>query len=100
MSDTEILAYTDSRITELEKENAGLKLQLATSEHDREHNDYELSGTYETIEKLKAQIEKMKCCGNCSKSCFVQDCEDIVNRCDCATSDSLLFKCGEWELAE
>lgn len=43
------------KIEQLEKENAGLKLQLATSEHDREHNDYELSETYETIEKLKAQ---------------------------------------------
>lgn len=51
-------------------------------------------------EELKAQIEKMKCCGNCSKSCFAQDCEDIVNRCGYATSDSLLFKCGRWELAE
>jgi hypothetical protein len=59
---------------------------LAISEHDREHNDYELTEVYKKvaeleeklanadyqlegrdleIKELKAQIEKMRCCGNC-----------------------------------
>lgn len=46
------------RIEELEKE-------LAISEHDREHNDYELTEVYKKISGLEQQIEKMKCCGNC-----------------------------------
>lgn len=43
-------------------------------------------------EQLKAQIEKMKCCGNCSKWY------------ECSKEKQMLFKlhknCDEWELAE
>lgn len=59
MSDTEILAYTDSRITELEKENEELK-------KDKEYLDNTNNEQTEVILKLSEQIEKMKCCSNCS----------------------------------
>lgn len=51
MSDTEILAYTDSKITELEKEKCEL-LGI-------------IQGKDKVIAELKVQNEKMKCCENC-----------------------------------
>lgn len=44
-----------------------LQTQLAISEHDREHNDYELAEAYKKIAALEKQIEKMKCCFNCGR---------------------------------
>lgn len=65
---------TEEEIIEMRKENTELKVRLGISEHDREHNDYELSEAYKTIDELKAHCKavddvnkKMKCCGNCRK---------------------------------
>ena len=41
----------------------------------------------ETIEQLQAQIEKMKCCQNCSHLCGL--CELGINGC---------YVCSKWEL--
>ena len=49
-------AYSDGT-TEATKE---LQTQLAISEHDREHNDYELTEAYKKIADLEKQIEKMR----------------------------------------
>ena len=133
MSDTEILAYTDSRITELEKENEELKKHIdeikkykicpRCTRSDVQKLEKENADLKEQVESLantniKAQniiadlkeqneairqefiearyrgegyikqIEKMKCCGNCSKR----------NQCEMNVIDSL--HCDKWELAE
>lgn len=50
------------KLAELEKENGKLQGKIA----DLESEYYELENSKDNeIEKLKAQIERMKCCGNC-----------------------------------
>ena len=49
-----------SQLTEKDKQIEELRGQLVITEHDREHNDYELAETYKKIAELEAQIEKMK----------------------------------------
>lgn len=77
-------------IEELEKENEELKAQLER-----------ISVTnFNVIEKLKAQIKKMKCCGNC-KHCYLW--EDFYINMNCSlpnTNIDLGNKCDKWELAE
>ena len=77
----------DKCIAELEKENKSLGercLQLQKDKGnltDRVNNleeklanaDYQLEGRDLEIKELKAQIEKMKCCGNCKYYQFQND---------------------------
>lgn len=54
----------------------------------------------EYITRLKAQIEKMKCCGNC-KHCYSW--EDFYINIECGlpnTNIDLGNKCDKWEPAE
>ena len=74
-------------VEDLKAQIEELKKQLAITEHDREHNDYELAETYKKITELEAQIEKMKCCGNCKHSRTEYE--------HCRTN-----KHEKWELAE
>jgi len=50
-------------------------------------------GLKDTVIKLKAQIEKMKCCGNCRKIF-------ICKKADKSGMGSYPYNCKEWELAE
>ena len=52
--------------------------------------------------ELKAQIEKMKCCGNCKNCVFKYDDEDLIFECDVNGTESYthLKTCTNWELAE
>ena len=53
------LTCTTAELTEKDKQIEELKKQLAITEHDREHNDYELAETYKKIAELETQIEKL-----------------------------------------
>ena len=70
-----------SPIIELETENAELK-------KDKEYLDKVNNEQTGVILKLNEQIEKMKCCGNCSKK----------HQCEMNVIDSL--HCDKWGLAE
>lgn len=78
---------------ELRKENKELKEHIKEVENDSTNCEI---WSYETINKLKAQIEKMKCCGNCINHNDLCYCEldrkevNATNVCDK----------WEWEKAE
>ena len=61
------------RIAELEKENEGLK---AFESHCDEIEE-DAKAIAEENEELKAQIERMKCCGNCQS---IFDADERSNR--------------------
>lgn len=67
-----------AEVEQLEKENAELK-------KDKEWLDNTNNEQIEVILKLNEQIEKMKCCGNCSKK----------HQCKMNVIDSL--HCDKWE---
>lgn len=58
------------KIEELEAQIEQNKIDLAISEHDREHNDYELTEAYKKIEQLEKENVKLKC--NC-RTCVYMD---------------------------
>lgn len=81
------------KLDELEKENEELKKIIS---------DYENKAVSATILKdemrikgLEAQIEKMKCCGNC-KHCILEG----VLYCTIKNRDVGNRACNYWELAE
>ena len=55
----ELLAI-GARNEELEAENAELEKELAITEHDREHNNYELTEVYKRVEALEKENEELK----------------------------------------
>lgn len=60
--------------------------------------DIELAQALKEIADLKAQIEKMKCCGNCEFGCIACGnylCELLLNNCN-----SIPFHCDKWEIKE
>ena len=57
-------------LSELEKENAELK---------KESNQLFLEGA-KRVEELEAQIEKMKCCGNCAKNGHICVAEEMQGK--------------------
>lgn len=86
------------KLYHIEKENAELKQKL-------ESDELALNEASEIIAELKAQIEKMKCCGNCKHiefRYFVENMQikNITNYC----SDCIRFmtknKKDKWESAE
>lgn len=85
--------------TELEKENTCLKLKLEALEGETPWKDIkDKSELIKENTELKAQNEKMKCCGNCMHephSSFCDDCKRLEGQIfsDTLTSDN-------WELKE
>lgn len=65
----EMLIYMNKqrdRIAELEAQIEQNKIDLAISEQDREHNDYELTEVYTKVEQLEKENAKLKCiCRTC-----------------------------------
>lgn len=59
-----------------EKQIAELEAQLAISEHDREHNDYELTEVYKKVEELEKENAELRKELNYAKShcLFHSDC--------------------------
>ena len=50
----------DKRIADLERKLEQTEKELAISEHDREHNDYELVEVYKKVEQLEKENAKLK----------------------------------------
>ena len=67
---------------------------IAELEDKLANADYQLEGRDNEIRELKAQIEKMKCCYNCSKWNDGQ-CEEIPESKTFFCAD---FKCDNWEM--
>ena len=61
--------------------------RLAELEDKLANADYQLEGRDIKIKELEAQIEKMKCCQNCSHLCGL--CELGIKGC---------YVCSKWEL--
>lgn len=72
-----------------ENKIAELEEQLAISEHDREHNDYELTEVYKKVADLEKENAEYKevfgSCDTCKRSC------DIGNCCDPRTKNGYLL---------
>lgn len=87
----EMLIYMNKQrddITELKKENAELKEEIADLQLG-------ISIRVEDMEKLENQIEKMKCCGNCSK----YDRHDrVCSRTKFSVIETLCNCSEDWEL--
>ncbi len=68
---------SEQRITELEAQIERNKIDLAISEHDREHDDYELTEVYEKVKQLEKENADLKCeCRRCVYSdtpCILSD---------------------------
>lgn len=82
----DILGADDNYIEKLEKENEELKnlIEIQYKENQTLGNNNRIllqkfGSLYELNEKLKAQIEKMKCCGNCIR---IKDCEKRIGICE------------------
>lgn len=50
----------EKRIAELEAQIEQNRIDLAISEHDREHNDYELTEVYTKVEQLEKENAELK----------------------------------------
>lgn len=57
LSETDLILFAEQLISETTKE---LQTRLAISEHDREHNDYELAEAYEKIADLEKENESLE----------------------------------------
>lgn len=57
--------YLEKRIFELEKENEDLKAEIGLNEVTIQEQLEDRVKVIKENEELKAQIEQMKCCGNC-----------------------------------
>lgn len=58
----------------------------------------EMLKRFNLLAELEAQIEKMKCCGNCKFGCIACGnylCELLLNNCN-----SIPFHCDKWEIKE
>ena len=64
-----VLKYKDlgKRCLQLQKDKGNLTDRVRDLEEKLVNADYQLEGRDLEIKELKAQIEKMKCCGNCAK---------------------------------
>lgn len=99
-------------IKSLEKENADLKKQLEVTNKENERirrtmltyseciteHQNTIKRKDEENERLKARIEKMKCCGNCKKRTLDNAENDI-----CEVDGERVFcsdKCANWEMKE
>ena len=69
--------------------------RIAELEEKLANADYQLEGRDLEIKELKAQIEKMRCCYNCSKWNDGQ-CADIPDSGYCCAD----FVCEDWEIKE
>ena len=62
----------EKRIEELEE-------KLAISEHDREHDDYELTEVYKKVEQLEKENARLDCQKNRNKFCY--SCVNATEKC-------------------
>lgn len=69
----------EKRIAELEAQIERNKIDLAISEHDREHDDYEFTEVYTKIEQLEKEIAELDCQKNRNKACY--SCANATERC-------------------
>jgi predicted ribonuclease toxin of YeeF-YezG toxin-antitoxin module len=68
--------------------------RIAELEDKLANADYQLEGRDNEIRELEAQIEKMKCCYNCSKW-YDGECEESPKSKTFFCAD---FKCDNWEM--
>ena len=66
-----LCATTDLFFQPLEKRIAELEEQLAISEHDREHNDYELIEVYTKVKNIEKENTELK-------KKYAKECEDVA----------------------
>lgn len=87
----------DNEIKELQEENKQLKLKIDALSNEVPWKDIfekneQIKGLEKQIEELKAQIEKMKCCGNCKHHRYTYgELECVTKGCE---------NKSKWELAE
>jgi len=103
----EVFTHMKYLIKELEKENEQLKTEIKI--HTKGNSKIlakSCSLSYEN-EQMKSQIEKMKCCGNCTYYLFkyinnINICEFDLHDCsNCELKETDYdYKCDKWELAE
>ena len=83
-------------ILELQADKGRLTDSVRELEEKLANADYQLEGRDLEIKELKAQIEKMKCCYNCSKW-YDGECEESPKSKTFFCAD---FKCDNWEIAD
>lgn len=67
-------------LNELNNQNVKYNKQIEELEDKLANADYQLEGRDIKIKELEAQIEKMKCCGNCAKNGHICVAEEIQGK--------------------
>ena len=68
------------RCLQLQKDKGNLTDSVNNLEEKLANADYQLEGRDLEIKELKAQIEKMKCCGNCAKNGHICVAEEMQGK--------------------
>lgn len=68
------------RCLQLQKDKGNLTDSVRDLEEKLANADYQLEGRDLEIKELKAQIEKMKCCGNCAKNGHICVAEEMQGK--------------------
>lgn len=85
----DICNIPEFRINDLEKENEQLKCDLYNTEANLQGMTINCEKLENKNTELKEQIEKMKCCGNCSEPCWNPP---VVRKSECLSNNYSLWE--------
>ena len=88
----------EKRIADLEQQNKELTLKISGLESDCDAYNYSQRTYQEEIKELKAQIEKMKCCGNCKQRELIRERGQWKERFNCKGNRCVCY--SKWEIKE
>lgn len=83
---------------ELKEQNKELTLKVSRLESDCDAYNYSQRTYQEEIKELKAQIEKMKCCGNCKQRELIRERGQWKERFNCKGNGCVCY--SKWEIKE